>query len=317
MPRKARKPLTSVAVVTKIELPRAGSSLNRLSARGTVAPARPATVRLIVSAMKSTQGEDRVALPEEGDEPEHQAGSQAVHQADQGLAEHDAAAAAEVELAEGQAAHDDGEGLGAGVAPHAGDDRHEDREDHVLGDGLLEEADDACGQEGRAEVDHQPGQAQAHRSHRRGRQAVLDVEIGQPVEILGRLRLDDVEDVVDGDRTGQQAVFVDHRHHQQVVAPEVASDLLLRRVDANRDDLRGHDLAQFAFGRRRDELPETGDAEQVPALVDNVEVEEAPAFGEAADAVEGLLDALVGEEARHVGVHQAAGRGRSVAHQVA
>ena len=91
---------------------------------------------------------------------------------------------------------------------------------------------------------------------------------------------------------------------------------LLRRVGAHGDDVGRHDVAQPAVGARRHQLPERDDAEQVAALVDDVEVEEPPALGERAHPRERARDRLIGGEARRVGVHQPAGGRRAVAHQV-
>ena len=144
----------------------------------------------------------------------------------------------------------------------------------------------------------------------------MQVEVGEAVEVLGGALLDDVEDVVDGDRAREPAVLVDHRHHQQVVLREDARDLALRHVHAHGDDVRREDVAQLAVGARRDQLPERHQPEQVAALVHHVEVEEAAALGESPHPLERDRDRLIGEEARHVGVHQPAGGRGAVAQEV-
>ena len=132
-------------------------------------------------------------------------------------------------------ADDDRERLRRGVAPHAGDDRHEDGERRHDADRALEELDDGGGDERRGEIDDEPRQPLAQRLDRRREDAVVARETGEPVDVLGRLVLDDVDDVVDGDDADQLVLLVDDRNRQQVVGRDLARDFLLIHVDARAD----------------------------------------------------------------------------------
>jgi hypothetical protein len=120
-----------------------------------------------------------------------------------------------------------------------------------------------------ASIQEAPGTKQ------RGREdAVLLGEAREQVHVLGRLLVDHVDHVVDGDHAQHAALRVGHGDRQQVVARDQLSGLLLIGVGADAHGLRDHQLRHAAVGRRRDEAPERDHAAQAPALVDHVEVED-------------------------------------------
>ena len=57
---------------------------------------------------------------------------------------------------------------------------------------------------------------------------------GQPVDVLGRLVLDDVDDVVHGDDADELVLLVDDRNGEQVVGGHLPRHFFLVRVDARR-----------------------------------------------------------------------------------
>ena len=78
-----------------------------------------------------------------------------------GLAADDAPGVGASELAGRERPHRDRHGLRAGIAAHGGDDGHQHRERHHLLDRALEEPDDRGGDERRAQLTKQPGEAAA------------------------------------------------------------------------------------------------------------------------------------------------------------
>ena len=68
----------------------------------------------------------------------------------------------------------------AGVAAHAGDDRHEHRQRGDLLNRALEQRDHRRGEERRHQVDAEPRQALAQRLERRRRDALVAGHAGQP-----------------------------------------------------------------------------------------------------------------------------------------
>jgi hypothetical protein len=115
----------------------------------------------------------------------------------------------------------------AAVAAHAGDDRHEHRERGDTIDGGLEQRDHRGRQERGHQVDAQPGQALSQR-FRRGREGTLIAgDTGEAINVLGRLVLDDVDDVVNGDDADELVLFIDDRDREQVVRRDLPRDFLL------------------------------------------------------------------------------------------
>ena len=95
-------------------------------------------------------------------------------------------------------------------------------------------ADDRRREERRRQVDEQPRQPLAQRLARRREHAVVAGHAGQAVDVLGRLVLDDVDDVVHRDDADQLVLLVDDRDRQQVVRRDLPRDFFLIRVDARR-----------------------------------------------------------------------------------
>ncbi len=73
----------------------------------------------------------------DGDDHGDEAGDEAVDSAGCHFVEDGFFGVAEFDFFEGDAADDDGEGLGGGVSAHAGDDGEVGGEDDVFGDGLV------------------------------------------------------------------------------------------------------------------------------------------------------------------------------------
>ena len=91
----------------------------------------------------------------------------------------------------------------------------------------LEEADDARGQDRRRQVHEEPGEPPADGLRRRVEDRLVGGDAAEPVDVLGRLLVDDVDHVVDRDRAQEAVVPVDHRHREEVVPGDEPRDLLL------------------------------------------------------------------------------------------
>ena len=82
------------------------------------------------------------------------------------------------------------------------------------------------------QVDAQPRQPLAQRLPRRRERALVAGHAGQTIDVFGRLVLDDVDDVVNGDDADQLVLFVDDRNGEEVVGRDLARHFLLVHVDA-------------------------------------------------------------------------------------
>ena len=115
-----------------------------------------------------------------------------------------------LDQAERQPANRHGERLGPGVATHAGDDRHPDRQSDGSLDRPLEEVDHSARQEGREEIDVQPGQPAPHRDAPSGRQLLVGRDAAELEQVFGGLRFDHINQIVEGDPAEQSAAVIDH-----------------------------------------------------------------------------------------------------------
>ena len=125
----------------------------------------------------------------------------------------------------------------------------------------LEELDDRRGNERRDEIDEQPRQPLAKRFGRRRENAIVARNARQAVDVLGRLVLDDVDDVVDGNDADQLVLLVNDGDRQQVVGGDLARDFLLIRVDPGADRsvvmIRLSGVSGGTSSRRRNETTPT------------------------------------------------------------
>ena len=96
---------------------------------------------------------------------------------------------------------------------------------------------------------------------------------GQPIQVFGGLVLDDVDDVVDRDDADELVLLVDDRHGEQVVRRDLPRDFFLVGVDADADELGRHDALERRLRRDEQQAAQRGDADQVAARIDDVEIE--------------------------------------------
>ena len=122
-----------------------------------------------------------------------------------------------VDLAEGEAANDERQGLGAADASLSGDDGQEGREDDQLFDGGLKEADYKGGEDGGAEVDVEPGKTAGDGASEGVEEAVLS-KAGDAIHVLGVLLSENVDQVFHQYQANQGVVFFDDGQVVQVVS---------------------------------------------------------------------------------------------------
>ena len=246
-PRNEAKPTTSVNVVMNTDEASAGSTFRAFRPSGTRVPAVAATNMLQTMAMPSSrpsigsflvaQATPAATVPSASPFPTPMSASLAR-----------ALRAFAHELAQRQAPHDHRQRLRRGVAPHPRHDGHEDGEGRDLLDRALEERHDRGRDEGRHQVDAEPRQAFAKGLPGRRRDALVAGNTRQAKQVLGRLVLDDVDDVVHRDHADELVLLVDDRHGEQVVGRDLARDFLLVGVHADADDVGRHDALQRRLG---------------------------------------------------------------------
>ena len=225
-PRKLRKPITSVTVVRTTPPASAGSKPMRLSVSGTSTPASAAEQQVDGQRRRDHQRQRHSRNQSEHDQPEQRAQHDAIDQGHAHFLPQQHARVGAADLAQRQAAHHQGQHLGAGIAAHAGDDRHQHRQRDDFLDRGLELADHARGQERGAQVDAQPDQAPPERAPDRPEQVLVLVQAGGAQGLVFGLFADDVDHVIDGDAAEQDVVVVHHRRADPVVVGELARDFV-------------------------------------------------------------------------------------------
>ncbi len=96
-------------------------------------------------------------------------------------------------------------------------------------------------------------------------------------------------------------------NREQVVRRDLPRHFLLVHVDAGADEVRGHDPLQRRLRRHQQQPPQRDHADQVAALVDDVEVEHHLDVAVALQLGDGLADRHVFVEREDMRVHDAAG----------
>ena len=79
---------------------------------------------------------------------------------------------------------------------------------------------------------------------------------GQPIDVLGRLVLDDVDDIINGDDADQLVLFVDDRDRQQIITGDALGDLFLVGIHLCADQIGRHDPLQRGFRRHQQQPPQ-------------------------------------------------------------
>src|SRR5262249_42534106 len=173
-------------------------------------------VVLPVEVEEELPGQDADEAQGGEEEPEREAGHE--------LAPDDAPPVAQLELAEREGAYYQCGGLRAGVAAAADDEGNEEGEDDAGGSAPLRE--EAHGPRREHLAQEQPRQPPAalpqHLSEADAQvRRVEGFHAAQLLDVLGRLLLHDVDDVVDGDDALHPALGVDDRHGDEVLLAHI------------------------------------------------------------------------------------------------
>ncbi len=139
---------------------------------------------------------------------------------------------------------------------------------------------------------------------------------GQAKEVLRRLGLDDVDDVVVGNAPEQTPGLVHYGDRDQVVFRDQPRDLLLVFGGMHADDVPLHDVADPAPALGQDQLAQPHDSHQPLPGVDHVDgVEVAHLAPAVANGDDRFVGGEVLRDAHQLGRHHPAGRLLVVAHQ--
>ena len=199
--------------------------------------------------------------------------------------------------------------LGAGIAAHAGDDRHQHGQCDEARNLALEQPDHAGGEDRGAEIHHQPGQPAADGRADRLVDVALGARAGEEQSILARFLLDDVDDVVDGDHADQPPALIDHGGGDQGIFLEAERDLLLVHVDRDQGLLALHHVGDRDPPRRAQDPGEQAGADRAVRRIDH---EHFPEIGgeilARAQEIDHVADRPMFGHGDDVAPHQAAGR---------
>ena len=102
-------------------------------------------------------------------------------------------------------------------------------------------------------------------SHGGREHAIVAGHAGEPVDVLGRFVLDDVDDVVDRDDADELVLLVDDRDREQVVGGDLPRDFFLVRVDAHADQIGRHDPLERRVRRHEQQPAQRDDADEMAA----------------------------------------------------
>ena len=114
-----------------------------------------------------------------------------------------------------------------GIAALARHDWRQDRKRHHLLQLALEQPEHGGGQKRRGEIDEQPVEPAARDRPDRVRQFFLAANAAERLDVLFRLLLNHVDDVVEGNDADQPVILIDDWRGDEVVALEQARHILL------------------------------------------------------------------------------------------
>ena len=222
-PRKTRKPIESVTMVTNTDEATAGSAPARSSASGTSTPAVPAMTMLVSIAAAMTMPNDALPSTKVTATPISTAIVSPLSKRHAHFAEDRAPAVRFGQLVGRDRAHRHGQRLGPGIAADPGDDRHQHGKHRQPLDAAFEHVDDRRGDQGGDQIGDQPADPRAIAFGDRLVDVAFLAGAGQQQHVLAGFFLDDVDDVVDRDHADQPARAVDHRGRDQGIFLEACS----------------------------------------------------------------------------------------------
>ena len=199
----------------------------------------------------------------------------------------------------------------ARVSAHGGNDGHEHGKSYHLFDGRLEKSDHHGCQNGRAQIDQQPGKARA-RGIDGGVVKVVLRHTAHAHDIFFVLLVNDVDHVINGDGADQPPAVIDHGRRHQIALAEQEGDFFL--VDHRRNGLHIglHEVAHHHRAAGPHEAAQPNDTDRAVGRVDHVNIVEhlgqgiVVRFGGFAKKINGLAHRPEGRDRHHLALHQAA-----------
>ena len=158
--------------------------------------------------------------------------------------------------------------LGAGIAPHRGDDGHENGKGNDLPDRAFEDADDHGRHHGSPEIDEEPPEALA----RGVDHPLIEVGAGDTAKtehILLRFLAQHVRHVVEGDGAQQPVVAIDDSHFGEPVLLEQPGNLFLVGIGLHGQWLALDERRQFHLTFAANQCCQRDDAERPVTGIDD------------------------------------------------
>lgn len=246
-------------------------------------------------------------VPDPGDESCGESGDGTGDDAQPGFLEDESDDFVFGNFAHDDAAHHDGEGLGSGVAALAGDYGEEDGEDRELGDDVFEAGDDGGGEEGRGEVDEEPGQAVTERCGDGGEGTFVFSGAEHLLDIAGEFVLDVLDELFDADDTQQSVFGIDHGGGEVASFGEFGGGLFAIGEGVESEEVAAHDLFERLAGLGEHEVAHIDDADELVGIIEDVGIGEGVTFlCERADFFYGVADPGSFPEGEELGAHEAA-----------
>ncbi len=252
--------------------------------------------------------EPGIALPDDGDATNKEAGEEADDGTTGELVTGDGESVTQFEAAEGERSDDDGERLDAGVAAHATDDGEEGCEHGDAGEGVFERGDHPGGGEHGDEVHGEPGEAMADGAPDAA-EIFFFADADHAEHVLGGFVFEDVQQVIVGEGADDVALFVDDGEGEQFVLLEDAGGVLLVAVDADGDGVGDHEAVGAGGGGGGDQGAEVEYTSEGAFVLADVEVEGLRDIERGvAELSENLIDSCFGGDGDELSGHAAAGR---------
>lgn len=249
-----------------------------------------------------------VSLPG-GIKPHAEAGGdadeEAIKQAEEAFFHDEAAFFAIAEIAEGEAAKGDGEGLAAGVAGLTGEDGEEGGEEDDAVEGVLEDGDDGGGHEAGEEIDLKPRMTVAEAAEDGGGEAFFVFDTDHGAGLGADLDRAGFEEVLATDKAEEASVGVADGIDGEVAVDGGTHGGGEFHFGLEPEDVLGvHDFAEELIWAGEEEVAHDEDAEEAILVVGDVAVGDEGFLGEAAEAFDGLCDGHLRAENADGGFHE-------------
>lgn len=263
------------------------------------------------------EAEEKVVVSDVKNDAGDESGGQPLDEAEGNLFHHEAPVLLEGDFSQGNAANDNGQGLGSGVSAHACDNRHSSGEGDHLKDDILEETHGEGGHEGGDEVDEQPWEAAPDREAQGAVDSFVAADAGEHQEVFAVFFDDDVNDIVGCDDSEDGVLVVDDRDGLEVVFGNEEGYFLLVGLRVDGDQVLICDRVEARAFRRGQDVAQVGGANELVGFVEDEQGLNDFSLGPYGfDFVQGFADRKAAFERDVLRGHDAAGGFRAVAHEL-